>query len=147
MRQSITQAEVEQLSGAAWKDLRNWIDRLTFATKLAKTRQGVPREFSRDNTIEISLIARLVRSGISPTVASDRVRLLFDHWEHDQPLGWVLFVCGDEPTAIDVVCLDKPPNAKALALLAEQGRVFVIIHAADLVDRVDTYFNGGGVAA
>jgi hypothetical protein len=144
MREAITQAEVEQLSGAAPKDIVNWIERLKFATKLANTSQGIARQFSRDNTVEISLIARLVRAGIPPALASERVQLLFEQWEHELPLRWVLFVCGDKPSAIDVVCLDEPPNAKALDALDEQESVYVLINTARLVDRVDAYFDGDG---
>lgn len=146
MKEGITQSEVEKISGASSTDVLNWIMRFKLATRLPKTTPGVARQFGRDNTVELTLIARLIRAGIKPTVAFERVRLLFEQWEHGVSLSWVLFICGEKPSSIDVVCLDKPPDEKALDALDEGGYVYVLINAARLVDKVDAYFNSKDAA-
>jgi hypothetical protein len=132
-------AQLADLSGASTKDIQNWLDRLSFTTRYAKTMQGKARKFNRDNAVEICLIARLVRNGIEPAAAAKRVRILFDQWEHGTVLGWALFVY-DEKSGIEALCLDEPPSANMLDGLDKAGFVYVLINTARLVDRVDKHF-------
>jgi hypothetical protein len=132
-------AQLADLSGTSTKDIQNWLDRLSLTTRYAKTTQGKPRKFNRDNAVEICLIARLVRAGIELGAAAKRVRLLFDLWDGGAVLGWVLFV-HDDKSGIAIFPLDQPPNADALDALDEANFVYVLINAARLVDRVDKHF-------
>lgn len=52
-----TRTEIENATGATKDDLENWIRRGLLGTKLADTRQGVPRRFTRLNAVEIALIS------------------------------------------------------------------------------------------
>lgn len=133
-------AGLANLSGASTLDIQNWLKRLSLTTRYAKTTQGKAQKFNRDNAVEISLIARLVRTGMAPAMAAERVRLLFKQWELNQPLGWVVFFCEEKDSALGVLCEDEPPTAKTLDLLDEHNSIYVLMNAARLVDRVDAYF-------
>jgi hypothetical protein len=75
---TMSMAQLVTLSGASQFEIQNWMARLPLTTRYAKTTQGKARGFNRDNAVEICLLARLVRAGVSPAVAAERVRLLFD---------------------------------------------------------------------
>ena len=92
-------AELASLSGASTLDIQNWLKRLSLTTRYAKTTQGKAQKFNRDNAVEISLIARLVRTGMAPAMAAEQVRLLFKQWELNRPLGWVVFFCEEKESA------------------------------------------------
>ena len=135
---TMSMAQLVTLSGASQFEIQNWMARLPLTTRYTKTTQGKARGFNRDNAVEICLLARLVRAGVSPAVAAERVRLLFEQWERGGVLGWVLFIC-DEKSALQVVCIDEPPNAKVIDALDEAACVYVLLNAARLVDRVDHF--------
>ena len=61
MKTTITEADVLRLTGAAHTDILNWMGRLPLNTKYAKTTAGRARPFSKDNTLEIMLMTRLIK--------------------------------------------------------------------------------------
>ena len=140
-------AELAALSGASTFDIQHWLNRLSLTTRYAKTTQGKAQKFNRDNAVEISLIARLVRAGMAPAMAAERVKLLFKQWEHNQPLGWVVFFCEEKDSALGVLCDDEPPTAKTLDLLDEHNCIYVLMNAGRLADRVAAHFDPEDEAA
>ncbi|HEX2492670.1 MAG TPA: MerR family transcriptional regulator, partial [Steroidobacter sp.] len=105
MREYITQAELSAVSGATTRDIENWMVRLPLRTKFKRTVQGRARDFTRDNAVEIAMVAALVRSGFTPAAAAERVSVLLKMWERGEAVGWTLFVNDD------VLVLDDPPTA------------------------------------
>ena len=134
-------AELAALSGASAFDIRHWLDRLPWVTKFAKKAQGKARKFNRENAVEICMIARLVRSGMSPAEAAKRVRILFEQCEPYLPEGWVVFFCEEEDSALGVLCDDKPPLATTLDVLDEFNCIYVLMNAGRLADRVAAHFD------
>jgi hypothetical protein len=130
-------AELATLCGASTLDIQNWLKRLSLTTRYAKTMQGKAQKFNRENAVEICMIARLVRSGISPAEAAKRVRILFEQCEPYLPDGWVTFLSDEK---IPVLTSDDPPTATLLDLLDERNCVYVLMNAGRLADRVAAHF-------
>jgi hypothetical protein len=130
-------AELANLSGASTDDVQNWLKRLSFRTRFAKTTQGKAQQFNRENAVEICMIARLVRAGMSPAEAAKRVGILFKQFEPYIPDGWVCFLSDER---IPILQSDEPPTAKQLDILDETDSVYVLINATRLVERVAAHF-------
>ena len=130
----ITMAELSGLAGTPEQDIHNWLKRLDLATDYGKTKTGPARvgRFTRQNALEISLIARLVETGMTPSAAAARVHRLFAQLQDKQPGGYVLIV-GD-----NVICSDRPPSAALLRALDVAG---VVVNLGKLSDEIDDFFD------
>src|SRR5665213_686073 len=61
--------QVIEITGASARDIDNWLNRFELKSKFAASAQGRARVFSRENVIELAVIAELVRHGAAPRVA------------------------------------------------------------------------------
>src|SRR5262245_49015860 len=125
----ITTPQLCELAAVPEKDLHNWLQRLDLYTKYEKPKAGPSRytngRFTRDNALEITLIARLVRAGFAPSIAAARIAGLFDCWRV-AVREWAIIFSGE--TALEVVPLDEAPTAEVMSALSEGEYVYVIIH-------------------
>lgn len=131
-------AGLASLSGASPLDIQNWLKRLSLTTRYAKTTQGKAQKFNRENAVEICMIGRLVRSGMSPAEAAKRVHILFKQCEPYIPGGWVTFLSDEK---IPFLTSDDPPTAKNLDLIDELDCVYVLMNVGRLADRVAAHFD------
>src|SRR5262245_47608685 len=134
----ITTPQLCELAAVPEKDLHNWLQRLDLCTKYEKPKAGPSRysngRFTRDNALEITLIARLVRAGFAPSIAAARIAGLFDL----SVTEWAIIFSGE--TALEVLPLDEAPTAEVMSALSEGEYVYVIIHTAAVAALVDKYF-------
>jgi hypothetical protein len=137
----ITQPQLLKLSGASQRDIENWIARLPLKTKYKPTVRGRARVFNRKNAFEITLIARLVRSGFTASAAADMVAELFREWKRSDGKGWVIFMGGKTPLP-PVMPLDAAPNTEVLEALEEGGYVYTIVNVGAIDRRVVDCFIG-----
>jgi hypothetical protein len=85
----------------------------------------------------------MIRSGVSPKPAAERVAALFKSWESGTPLGWTLLVIpdGKTKTEISVLPIGRPPSAEVFDAMHKGEFSCVPINTALLVDRVDKFFD------
>jgi hypothetical protein len=131
----VTRTQLAALSGVSTLDIQNWMMRLPLSTKYANTTSGVARQFSRDNALEILLMSRLIKNGMAPAAAAERLAKLFKELKQKKPHGWALFI-NDERFPVDFMVSDEPPSAKLLAKLSG----CVVVNVAQLADHVDAFF-------
>jgi hypothetical protein len=137
----ITQGKLLSISGTSQRDVENWLVRLPLTTKYKPTVRGRPRLYNRDNVIEITMIARLVRSGFSPRVAVEMVADLFKKWKRGEGKEWVIFLRGE--TALEpVLTLDGvTPGLKLLEVFDEyddEGVFYTLVNVGRMLKRIDT---------
>jgi hypothetical protein len=134
----ITLAQLSSLAKVPEKDLTNWMQRLDLTTKYQKAKTGpaTSGRFTRENAIELYLIAKLVRIGMSPAEAADAVAGLFAHWAYGAKPGLTAFI-GDN------IVLDDWLTADQLAdLQREEGEevAYIALDAAAAIVQVDKFF-------
>jgi MerR HTH family regulatory protein len=132
---TLTQTELLALTGAAKRDVENWMGRLPLVTKYEETIMGRARNFSRDNALEIALIDRLVKTGMSPAAAAKCVARLFKDIKAKKPHGFATFFTGGN-MPIDYIVDDKPPPAAMLKLV----KGAVMVNVAQLETEIDEFF-------
>lgn len=131
---TITLNQLAGLSGVSTLDIQNWMLRLPLNTKYTKTTPGVARPFSRDNALEILLMSRLIKNGMAPAAAAERVAKVFKELKRRKPFGWAIFI-NDERFPVDFMVSDKPPSQELLRSL-----VCTVVNVAELTDHVDAFF-------
>jgi hypothetical protein len=133
----INQARLLEFSGASQRDVENWMSRLALATKYEPTVQGRARGFTKDNVVEITLLNRMVKNGMSPASAAEYLAKLFKEIKAKKPHGYAIFFTkGNMP--IDHMVTDKPPSAEFLSAI---DGAFVV-NVARLETDVDELFAG-----
>jgi hypothetical protein len=137
----ITMAQLCAVCGTTEKVLHHWLERLKLSTRYAKAKTGPARNgrFTRENVVELALIARLVRVGLGPSIAAARVAELLDQWRSSLPKAWAIFF-NEKDMRLEVLCLDEPPERETLAELAEEDFAFVMVNTAAVVAKVDAAF-------
>jgi hypothetical protein len=145
MRERISTAELIGITGASARDIDNWLWRLPLATKYDQKGRGRARGFSRDNALEIALVAALVKLRIQASDAASQMEVLFSNWQDCKPkeLEWTIFFWGGSP--LHSISDDKPPFKNkdlmvALSDLTEEGETFTILHTGNIIRRVDNLF-------
>jgi hypothetical protein len=133
----ITMAQLSGLARTSEKVLATWIERLDLATKYqrAKTGPATGGRFTRENAIELFLIAKLVRLGLLPSMAAAHISSLLKQWARGDKLG-LTFVSGPDIA----ITLDEPLSVEQITGLQREEIAFVLIDAAAAVAQVDTYF-------
>jgi hypothetical protein len=100
----LTAADLQAITGASGDNLESWIARLSLSTAYEETVAGRARKFSRDNAVELGVIANLVKQGQKPAAAAEIAADLLKHLKTKKPKGWLTiffdsghFVISDEP--------------------------------------------------
>ena len=133
----INQAQLLEFTGAGQRDVENWMSRLPLATKYEFTVQGRPRGFSKENVVEIALLNRMVKNGMSPAAAAEYLAKLFKDIRAKKPHGYAIFFTkGNMP--IDYMVSDKLPSAQFLSMI---DGAFVL-NVAKLETDVDEFLAG-----
>jgi hypothetical protein len=134
-------AQLCAVCGTPEKVLHHWLERLKFSTRYAKAKTGPARNgrFTRENAIELALIARLVRAGLGPSVATAHVAELLAQWRSGLPRAWAILFT-EKDMRLEVLCFDEPPERKTLAGLVEEDFAFVMVNTAAVVAKVDAAF-------
>jgi hypothetical protein len=151
MKEAISIAELVAVSGASARDIDNWTARFSLATKYDKGR-GRARAFSRENALEIALIAALVKLRVQASDAASQMEVLFENWEHagptyiDKDLEWTIFLWGEAQHHLHSLSVAKSPFKtpgvmEALLRIGEEdGSTFTILNTGNIIRRVDNFF-------
>jgi hypothetical protein len=142
MRDSISTAELLAISGAKVRDLDNWLARLPLKTGFGLKGRGSARSFTRANALEITLIAALVKDGVSASAAAQRVSVLLDAWRdcNVKRQEWTIF-WGTENGDWAVMRLEKPPFDSPLFMrLTTKHWIVTVLRTGDIIRRVDQAF-------
>jgi hypothetical protein len=142
MRDSISTAELLAVSGAKVRDLDNWLARLPLKTGFELKGRGSARSFTRANALEITLIAALVKDGVSASAAAQRVSVLLDAWRDGdvKRQEWTIF-WGTENGDPAVMRLSRSPfgNPLFMRLMTKQW-IVTVLKTGDIIRRVDQAF-------
>jgi len=122
--------------GISRTDAENWLSRLPLSTEYAPTVRGVPRDYSRENVLELAFLAAMIRTGWPPRKAVRIVReLLQDTWGMAAWLGWP---AGNIEAAAGASSLEA---LRADDLAAHSPyRAVSMIHLAVILKTVDALF-------
>ena len=129
--------------GSNVSDASNWIARLDdFSARLKKTIGGTPRRFTRENAIELLLIAATVKAGAAPLVAASYAKSAMTRFKSTgKPSGeWLVFRCGNFTSSTDA----NDPDMRALT--KKSGRVpLSLVPFGEIIRMVDDLFNRDNV--
>lgn len=130
--------------GASRRDVENWQARIPtmgrFATLYAPTRRGLPRNYSKENVIELAFIAAFVRLGCDLGKANAFAGGLMRQYQTGKIRAWLVFPAPDYDSAIST---DAPSNSEKIAAMSRISTV-VNIHVAEIVRKVDELFDAHG---
>jgi hypothetical protein len=134
MTRELSLAQVAAVSGATEVQINNWLARGQLnATQYASSSMGKARRFSRDNVLEVCMMARLVQGGMTPAAAAARIAKLFGELERKKPFGWFVYF---HETG-HVMCVDDLPR---LDTLRAKGVAITVVNVTELRGQVDKAF-------
>jgi hypothetical protein len=128
----LTAADLQAITGASGDNLESWIARLSLSTAYEETVAGRARKFSKDNAMELGVIAALVKQGMKPAAAAEIAANLFEIMKTKKPKGFLTVLPGGNYT-ID----DKPPSAALLKYVSA-----VVVNVRQLEAEIDAYLDG-----
>jgi len=131
--------DFQEKIGISRSDAENWLARLDLSTAYAPTVRGIPRNYSRENVLELAFLAALIKTGWPPRRAVGVVRdVLADTWG---PV-WLAWPAGrfEEPMGASHI------EALGVEGLAKQSphRAISAIHIGDIRATVDRLFSEKG---
>jgi hypothetical protein len=133
--------ETVVVSGASVSFIETSLKRLELKTDYMEAGRGHTRFFSRENVIELAIIARLVKARFTPLVAAERAGEIIELLREGVSEPLFIVFGGDEDSALSVGPLDRKLTAEQIAELSESGTVYVIIDVAKIVKKVDYLAN------
>lgn len=125
--------------GLARADAENWLARVELRTDYQPTARGRSREFSRENVVELAMIASLVAVGFRPSKAVVWAEIVVDEYRNRRSAPEFLAfpaqkfercISGDEVS---------PDQLAELAALSP-FRAAILINSGDVVRRVESLF-------
>jgi MerR HTH family regulatory protein len=125
-------ADIQAITGVHEDKLESWIDRLSLSTQYETTVAGRARRFSRDNALELGVIATLVKQGSKPKHAAEVAAQLFEIMKTKKPRG-VLTVFPNGRYTIS----DKPPGPTIMKYAS-----CVCVNIGQLEREIDAYLAG-----
>src|SRR5262245_47100852 len=129
--QELTAADLQAITGASGDNIESWIARLSLTTQYEPTVQGKARKFSRDNAVELGVIANLVKQGMKPAAAAEIAAQLFKTLTTKKPKGFLTILPGG-----NYIIDDKPPSATLLKYVSA-----VVVNVRQLEHEIDEYLN------
>jgi hypothetical protein len=134
MTTELNLAQVAAASGATEVQINNWLARGALsATAYNPQGMGKARKFTRENVLEITLMARLVASGLTPAAAATRIDDLFKEIRRRKPTGHFMFF----GSTGDFFVVDDEPNVDRLR---KMGVAVMCVNIAQLQADVDRAF-------
>lgn len=113
--------------------MESWIARLSLTTQYEPTVRGRARKFSKDNALELGVIAKLVKGhDMKPAYAAKIAAELFDLMKTKKPKGF-LTVFPNGTYAIS----DKPPGPTIMKYASA-----VCVNITQLQNEIDEYLKG-----
>ena len=128
----LTAAALQTITGASGGSIENWIARLSLATSYEETVQGRARRFSKDNAVELGVIANLVKQGMKPAAAAEVAAKLFEFMKSKKPRGFLTVFPGGNYTISD-----QPPSDTLLKYVSA-----VVVNVRQLETEIDQYLAG-----
>jgi hypothetical protein len=126
----LTARDLQAITGASGDNIETWLARLSLHTQYEQTVPGKARKFSRDNALEIGLIASLVKAGMKPAEAAKVAAKLFKKMTTEKKNFLTVFPGGH--VTID----DKPPSAKL-----QEYTSAVVVNVRQLEREIEKYLN------
>ena len=143
--------EILPTIGAPASSIENWLmpDRLRLYTSFEGTTRGRARLFSRNNTLELALIAAFIKAGAAASGAAAMAEAVLRAETNAAALGrpknydvreWWVFAAGDMTKGSELSTI----NLKKLQprLKPAWPPVLTIVHVGEIVRRVDKLFGG-----
>jgi hypothetical protein len=131
----LTAADLQAITGASGDNIESWIARLSLSTEYEATVQGKARKFSRDNALELGVIASLVKQGQKPHYAAKIAAELLDRMKTKKPKGWLTIFLDSGHYTIS----DKPPGPTIQKYIS-----CVCVNMGQLEHEIDEYLNDKG---
>ena len=142
MSNKINMNELSEVTGATPRDIHNWMERLSLSTKYGPALMGRAAErtgrFTKENAMEILLIARLVANGMTPAAATERISRLFAQLKNRKPNGYALFY-GDT-----VSYGDDPPSERLVNFFQKTGVIVNVVPIGRFAEEIDEFFARAG---
>jgi hypothetical protein len=129
MLDHLTLTDLQAVTGSSENNLERWLERLPLVTDYEETVKGVARKFSRNNAVELGVIARLVQTGMKPARAAEVAAELIKVMKDQKPQGFLTLFPGGTFTISDA-----PPSAELL-----QHTSAVVVNVRQLEREIDTY--------
>jgi hypothetical protein len=129
----VTAQKLADATGVSVRDVENWLGRLTLVTAYHQPTLGQPRIFSRENAVELAMIAALVASGMSPAKAAPIAGLIVRQTQNrfDRVSDWLIFSPQDPSRFVTSDAPDVNGLHKKVG-----GDAIVCLRAGDIVARV-----------
>jgi hypothetical protein len=133
-------AKILDVVGASSHDIENWIGTLELFSKFQPTVRGRARLYSRDNVLELALLAAFVKAGVRPSLAAAHAAQQLRSVRHSGRVvrEWTAFAVGNPDKAIGVQQLDD----EVIKSLLKDGRAAAvsILAIGEIKRRVDALF-------
>lgn len=125
--------------GISRADVENWLPKLDLSTEYAPTVPGVPREFTRENVLELGIIAAMRKTGCSSLLtAAAYARMVIRGYRNGDLREWVAFPAGDFTKGTGT---NSPADLDFAALAeASPNRAVSLIHLGKIVATVENLF-------
>src|SRR5262245_11403030 len=102
----LTLADLQAITGTSENNLERWLERLPLVTAYEETVAGRARKFSRDNAVELGVVANLVKQGLKPAAAAEIAAKLLKTMKTKKPKGWLTIFLDSGHYAIS----EEPPH-------------------------------------
>ncbi|SFO91207.1 MerR family transcriptional regulator [Tranquillimonas alkanivorans] len=131
--------EFKDTIGASRREIENWLNRVDpFLSTFEPTRRGIPREYTKENVIELAFIAAFIRAGLELQSASAYARTMLRHYRNKEVRAWVAFPAGD---AASSKATDDISGTDFAALAARSDRSAVtVIHVSAVFEKIERLF-------
>lgn len=124
--------------GASRTDVENWRDRVHLWTEYEPTTPGVAQNYSRENVLEMAVIAAMKKAGCPLRSASAYAGMVIRGHRNGDLRKWLVFPAGDfaqgtgtnDPARVDFADLAGKSPQRAVSL----------IHVGAIVETVDKLF-------
>lgn len=116
----------------------NWQTRLDLSTEYAPTIRGVPRQYSRENVIELAVIAAFTKAGCPARRAAAYAAAVLRQDRGRQLKKWLIVLAGEFQHGRST---NDPSEVSLIEMAAmSPNQVVTLIHVGAIVATVDRLF-------
>jgi len=132
----ITMNELLAIIPATRRDVENWLERMELRTEYEKTVRGRPRNFTKENAIELAALANFVQVRISPSAAAALAHMVVRNARVGKVREWFIGNSSGGGIAVDSLGDDRFRQAGQ----DNNDLAFTVVNMGEIVRRVDALF-------
>jgi hypothetical protein len=147
--------EIVDTVGTTSFDIANWMRKIQLSTEYMEVERRSPRLYSRENVLELTFLAALVKCGMSPAAAANYAYEFVQsinrpkNRKHSKFENWMVFPSGEHPVVEigDRAELAFVPSVTQAIIIerSKRSKTFgvSVINTGEILRRVDKLFAEG----